>query len=1508
MTTQPPKTYLVSAIVSTYNAERFLCGKLEDLEAQTVADRLEIIVIDSASPGNERAIVEEFQARYDNIRYLRTQKRETVYQAWNRGIRMATGEFVTNANTDDRLRHDAYETLVRTLRERPECVLAYPDMRITRQENATFAAHERFGFRDWPDFDRLGLLEVCCVGPFPLWRRSLHDEIGFFDERFKSAADYEFWLRAALSYDFVHVPEFLGLYWLSDETVSRKGDLPTLEYLEVQKEYRPRYAPLTPPPVELTAAQLGVFRTLARRLERRDPIVLPELERFEKEHPRAARFHLELAEVFHRMREIGHAKKHFEKAAIIDPRSNACRASLQNFLTEELREPFKHHTGIAKTHPDDLEAHLCAGMILVLMERYEDARSQYRRALEIDSESAVARENAAFLEKKLQKEASKPAAAVFATANALYASGDFAAAVERYREALRIDPHFAQAFFNLGCALDRLSGPSKALAHFEAAARLEPEWSDAHGKCGLALARVGRMAEAADALQKACALAPERADYQNNLGLALNALGRGEEAHAAFMEAIRLDPLDPGPRANIAVLLEHFGHVAAAVSSCQEALRLRPDFPEAHHNLGTALKAQGRHAESIAQHREALRLRPGYQDASDSLLFTLLYPAQIEEKAVFAEHLAFGSAHRFPPPLHGNTPSTGRVLQLGYVSADFREHAVARFIEPVLKNHDRARFQVHCYSNVSAPDGRSARIAALCDGFINIAGLSDAQVAELLRRDGIDILIDLSGHSAGNRLALFARKPAPVQMTWIGYPFSTGLAAIDYRITDAVCDPPGATERFHTEELIRLPGPFSCFAPPEEAPEVAELPALATRRITFGSFNNPAKITPETVALWSEVLRAVPDSRLLLKGYSLACPETAKRFAAAFAAHGIERERLTLTGNTPSYRDHLALYGEVDIALDTYPYNGTTTTCEALWMGVPVVTLAGESHRARVGASLLAAVGHTELVAFDAHSFVQIAAALAGDLVRLASLRKGLRARMAASPLTDGTGFTRDLEERLTAAWNAWCRSVEEDCADPVGRGRELMKKGLLDRALQLLLMPLRAGERSSLGEIQAVMTAQMAADQTRALRRETGEESVPAQGEEIASDTLAECAGLLCGAGLITPAELLCRYLGDRGYLSAKVSRTLGEIAIAIGEHRAAIGHLDACIEQGDASRATSILLAKARQAAQIPPREVSGDRFLLIKAWGYGFWSDVNHVLGQLLLAEITGRIPVVHWGANSLFSDDPNDDAFHHFFEPVSPFSVDDLASRATSFHPPKWRSDNLRQENLYKFEGPWSRSSSLFTFERNEEVVVSDFHHAVNDLAPWITPEHPLAGLGTDELFLHLYRRHLRVRPEILARVERFHLERLTGRPSIALHVRGGDKAGEDPGLAQLNALYLPELERQLAALPSARIFLITDDLAILESYRERFGERLVHTTVTRTGNEQGVHYQRQHSRRALGEEVLMDALLAARCDRFIGNGLSNVSLAVAQMRRWEPGSCRLFGMRLDRLRQIALYRS
>ncbi|OGU10243.1 MAG: hypothetical protein A2075_21575 [Geobacteraceae bacterium GWC2_58_44] len=1103
---------------------------------------------------------------------------------------------------------------------------------------------------------------------------------------------------------------------------------------------------------------------------------------------------------------------------------------------------------------------------------------------------------------------------LFEQGNARFGAGEREAAALSYRRALQIDPCFAAASFNLGCTLELLGGPGEALPHFARAAALRPDWCEARSNLGFALARVGRMAEAAAELQAAAALSPADAGIRNNLGLALSELGRGEEALASFQEAIRLDPLYPEAHSNLALLFERYGRSSEAISSCLQALKLCPDYPEAHHNLACTLKSQGRHQEAVAQYREALRLKPDYHEARSSLLFALCYPAGLAEEELAAEHRSFGALHRFPAPPHQNDRGCDRLLRIGYVSADFRAHAVVRFIEPVLRHHDRSRFQVFCYSNVAVPDARSASLRQLADRFVNIAGVPDQAAFEMIRRDRIDILVDLSGHTAGNRLPLFARKPAPVQVTWLGYPHGTGLEAIDYRITDAVTDPPGCSERLYAEKLVRLPGSFSCFAPPEEAPEVGELPLLSSGVITFGSFNNPAKITGETVSLWAGVLQGAPGSRMLVKGYALADPGSRGRLAALFAAHGVAPERLELLGNTASYREHLGLYRRVDIALDTFPYHGTTTTCEALWMGVPVVTLLGAGHRSRVGASLLGSVGLQRLVAQQAEGYRDAALELARDAARLAKLRRTLRQTMAASPLTDGRGFTGKLESAFREIWRNWAAGSREDrSVDRIALGQRLLQAGRLDRALREFLGALRCNppEETALGGVQETLNREMAADLARALYRDAARlAAAPAAASEerIGAATLADCAELLHAMGLVTPAELICRHLLDRGERTPQLSRTLGEVALSIGEAACAAGQFRDAIGRGDGSLATRIRLVKAEESARVRPAPAKGERFLLIKAWGYGFWSDVNHVLGQLLLAEMTGRIPVVHWGGNSLFSDDPASNAFESFFEPVSRYTLKDLALGSRSYYPPKWSAANLASERVNQAEGPWSRCSSLYAFERAEQVVVSDFHYAVNDLAPWIAPGHPLHGMTTEQLYLQLFRRYLKVKPWIAAKVEAFFRQKMGGRIHLALHVRGGDKGGEDPNLERLNALYHPEIERYLLHTPQARLFLITDDKEILSSYLGRYRDRLLHTGATRTETAQGVHYQRHASRYRLAEEVIVDTLLAARCDSFIGNGLSNVSCAVAQMKGWPPGKLRLLGSRLDRLRQLTLYRN
>ena len=311
----------------------------------------------------------------------------------------------------------------------------------------------------------------------------------------------------------------------------------------------------------------------------------------------------------------------------------------------------------------------------------------------------------------------------------------------------------------------------------------------------------------------------------------------------------------------------------------------------------------------------------------------------------------------------------------------------------------------------------TGRLRGLSDQWRDIAGKTDDRVAALIREDRIDILVDLAGHTAGNRLLVFARKPAPVQVTWLGYPNTTGLEAMDYRLTEAVSDPPGQTERWHSEELIRLPGTFSCYGPPAESPPVGPLPALEAGHVTFGCFNNLAKLTPPAIELWSQILREVPGARLLLKSRGLADLETAAGVREEFGRRGIEPARLEFNGQELSVTNHLALYNRVDLALDTFPYNGTTTTCEALWMGVPVVTLAGATHVARVGASLLTHLSVEELIADSPVGYVARCVDLAGDLPRLAEIRAGLRERMRASPLCDAPGFTRGFEDALRGMW-----------------------------------------------------------------------------------------------------------------------------------------------------------------------------------------------------------------------------------------------------------------------------------------------------------------------------------------------------------------------------------------------------------------------------------------------------------------------------------------------------------
>ena len=405
----------------------------------------------------------------------------------------------------------------------------------------------------------------------------------------------------------------------------------------------------------------------------------------------------------------------------------------------------------------------------------------------------------------------------------------------------------------------------------------------------------------------------------------------------------------------------------------------------------------------------------------------LSHYATTSPEVLFDEHLRWARDHAtgFDSVAFFNSPEPKRKLRIGYVSADFRDgHPLTYFIEPVLSAHDRNRFSVVCYSNVTTPDSGTERIAGMVDEWRNIHGVSDETAAAKIRADEIDVLVDLGGHCGGSRLLVFAHKPAPIQISWLGYPDTTGLATMDYRLTDAIADPPGDSERFHIEQLVRPAGGFLCYQPPVSDLAVSALPAWFSGVVTFGSFQYPAKITSEVIATWARILLQVDGSELLLhhcfSDYFDSEGSVRKRIVSEFATHGVSPGRLRFAGGLP-LREHLELHTQVDIALDTFPYNGTTTTCESLWMGVPVITLEGCTHAGRVGKTILTRVGLSDLVAADQSRYVEQAIGLARDLDRLARVRASLRHTMAESPLLDSDTFTRGIEREYRAMWRRWC-------------------------------------------------------------------------------------------------------------------------------------------------------------------------------------------------------------------------------------------------------------------------------------------------------------------------------------------------------------------------------------------------------------------------------------------------------------------------------------------------------
>ena len=603
---------------------------------------------------------------------------------------------------------------------------------------------------------------------------------------------------------------------------------------------------------------------------------------------------------------------------------------------------------------------------------------------------------------------------------ALLAQGkDALATLQKVTELL---PDDAEAHYNLGVTLQGIRQLDGAVASYRRALALKPDYAGARNNLGAALHDLGQLDGAVASYRRALAIQPDDAVAHNNLGTALKDLGRLDSAVASFRQALALKPDYFEAQNNLGNALKDLKQLDDAVASFRRALALKPDFKEAHNNLGNALRDLGQLDGAVASFRRALALKPDFGLAFSNLLFSLLHSEAAYASELFAEHRRFGE--RFETPLRGRWPpharaqNPDRCLQVGFVSGDLRNHAVAYFIEPVLAHlAGRPQLSLHVYSNHPVEDAVTRRLRGYIPHWQPIVGLSDAALAQKIREDGIDILIDLSGHTAHNRLLAFAHKPAPVQVSWMGYPGTTGLNAMDYYLADRFFLPPGQFDDQFSEKIVQLPA-SAPFQPVDDAPPVNALPALSNGYLTFGSFNHTRKLSAAVIALWAQILRALPGSRMVLG--AMPQGDGNDTLIEWFAQEGIGQDRLSLYPNCPM-RDYLGLHHQVDLCLDAFPYPGGTTSCHALWMGVPTLSLVGSTPASRQGAILPSHVGLEALVAGNKSEFVQKALYWADHLAELATIRDGLRARFGQSAMGRPDVIAEALERALRTMWQRWC-------------------------------------------------------------------------------------------------------------------------------------------------------------------------------------------------------------------------------------------------------------------------------------------------------------------------------------------------------------------------------------------------------------------------------------------------------------------------------------------------------
>jgi protein O-GlcNAc transferase len=651
------------------------------------------------------------------------------------------------------------------------------------------------------------------------------------------------------------------------------------------------------------------------------------------------------------------------------------------------------------SYPEQPDVLHLLGMIVFQAERLEEATELVRRAVALKPMRSAYHTNLGVI---------------------LATQGRNEESAVAFRQSLALKPGQASAWNNLGNVLRNQGKLDDAIAAYRQVLNVDINNPEVHYNLANVLSERGDYEEAISGFRRSIALRPGYAEAYNNLGGVLHSAGQLDEAIIAFDQSLRLNPNNAKAHYNKGFALQTQGRADEALRCYRRALALRPDYAEAYNNLGNVLHETGELDEAMASYQQAIVVRPGHAKAHGNIIQLMNY-RQTAGAAVIAEEVRRWNEQHVRPLKklivpHDNDPNPNRRLRIGYVSSDFRDHVSAFFLDPLLRSHDHQKFEIFCYSQAPSTDGYTQRFTQYADRWRDTLRLGEEQLAEQIRRDRIDILVDLKLHTQENRLLVFARKPAPIQLSWLGYPGSSGVETIDYRFTDRFLESNVAASN-EGEQPIVLPDCFWCYDPLASEPDVNELPALAGGPVTFGCLNSFSKVSDKILDIWIRLLLEYPNSRLMML-----VPQgpTRQKLVEKFAKAGVDVLRLELL-NRHSRPDYLRLYHRVDLALDTLPYNGHTTTLDALWMGVPVVTLPGDSPVGRGGLSILSNLGMTDWIAGDADQYIAIAKGWAGDLPKLAEVRRGLRPKLMSSPLTDAKRFAGNFESAYREIWKKWC-------------------------------------------------------------------------------------------------------------------------------------------------------------------------------------------------------------------------------------------------------------------------------------------------------------------------------------------------------------------------------------------------------------------------------------------------------------------------------------------------------